>query len=158
MPRARKQPLYADEDDDSGGDTEIEETPKTSRLNHSKRRFTELQLDKDPSFVADSGRVPLKPVNMNDDEAEKRKRRKSAKVLYADNAEAGPSSEGIAGAVDGIAPAAVAKQKQAQLASVAETPVINVPFDVMSSNFEEWMKMATDNVRVLTLSQIIAKE
>lgn len=150
MPRPRKQAVYADEDDDSGGDTEIEETPKPSKMNHSKRRFSEIRVDKDPSFVADSGRVPLKSVNMNDDEAEKRKRRKSAKIVHPDNAEAGPSSEGIAAAVDGIAPAALAKQKQAQLASVAETPVINVPFDVMSSNFEEWMKMATDNVRVLT--------
>ncbi|KAF8141674.1 condensin complex subunit 2/barren [Boletus edulis] len=39
--------------------------------------------------------------------------------------------------------AALAKQKQ--LNSALPPPVINVPLDVMNSNFEEWMKMATDN-------------
>jgi condensin complex subunit 2 len=39
------------------------------------------------------------------------------------------------------------KSKSRLLTSAAPPPVINVPLDVMSSNFEEWMKMATDNVR-----------
>jgi condensin complex subunit 2 len=159
MARSTRQPipqqksLYAEEED-SEVDTEIEETPKGPRQNHSKRRFSELQLDKDASVVSDPGRVPLKSVNMNDDEAEKRKRRRSAKaarLFHSDNAEAGPSSEGIV-ATDSLAPSAIAKQKQAQLASVAPTPIVNVPFDVMSSNFEEWMKMATDNVRIIESS------
>ena len=36
--------------------------------------------------------------------------------------------------------------RQKQLSSLA-APEIDVPLDILSSNFEEWMKMATDNVR-----------
>jgi condensin complex subunit 2 len=148
MPRSTRtrqptaEPLYAD-DGDSGGDTDVEETPRPTKTNHSKRRFSEINVDKD--FSPDSTRKPLRAVNMNDDEAEKRRRRKSAKIAYPDNAEAGPSSDGAAAATDGVAPPSLTRQKT-QLASVAQTPIINVPRDVMSSNFEEWMKMATDNV------------
>jgi hypothetical protein len=35
--------------------------------------------------------------------------------------------------------------RQKQLNSLA-APEINVPLDIMSSNFEQWMKMATNNV------------
>jgi condensin complex subunit 2 len=83
-------------------------------------------------------------VNINDDAAEKRRRRKSTKITVVENAMAGPSSEGNMDA-DVTETSRTAKQKQ-QLTSVAPPPVINVPKDVMSSNFEEWMKMATDNV------------
>jgi len=100
-------------------------------------------MENDASFTLESGR-PCKVVNINDDAAEKRRRRKSTKITVVDSAMAGPSSDGN---MDSDAPEAsrTARQKQ-QLKSVAPPPVINVPKDVMSSNFEEWMKMATDNV------------
>lgn len=42
---------------------------------------------------------------------------------------------------------------QKQLPPVEEAPRIQVSFDpdVMNSNFEDWMKMATDNVSLTTL-------
>ena len=78
----------------------------------------------------------------NDDEAEKRQRRKSAKLLGQQSTvfdgltDPGP---GVNGLIPGVQPV--------QLNSVVPAaPIINVPRDVMNSNFEEWMKMATDNV------------
>ena len=73
----------------------------------------------------------------NDDEAEKRKRRKSAKLLgqqttmFDGLTDSGPGANVNTAQLNSIVPAA---------------PIINVPRDVMNSNFEEWMKMATDNV------------
>jgi condensin complex subunit 2 len=100
--------------------------------------------DGDTSFSTETGRMPLRSVNINDDAAERRKRRKSAKF---ENAQPGPSSEGLSQEQAPVDTPRAMRQKQ--LASVAPPPpVINVPLDVMSSNFEEWMKMATDNVRV----------
>jgi hypothetical protein len=29
---------------------------------------------------------------------------------------------------------------------IVETPIIDIPIDVRNSNYEEWMKMAMDNV------------
>lgn len=153
----------ASDDDDSdyaaavagggGGDTEPEQvdaTPRAARRNYSKRRISDFtgDTDADGSFGADhhGGRPALKAVNMNDDAAEKRRRRKSAKISLPnlkdedDAPELGPSS-------DGVAPDAPDPRRPLQpLQSVAQIPTINVPMDVMSSNFEEWMKMATDNV------------
>jgi condensin complex subunit 2 len=133
------QPHYADHDSDTDNE---QQTPKPRRQ-HLKKRLSEVyNPDNDHSFSSDPGRVPL---NINDDAAEKRRRRKSLKNLAMDNAQAGPSSEGNTGEQDADTSRTM-KQKQ-QLTSVAQPPVINVPLDVMSSNFEEWMKMATDNVR-----------
>ena len=80
----------------------------------------------------------------NDDEAEKRKRRKSAKLLGQQSTmfdgltDPGPAGNGLN-----------AGKQPVQLNSVTPAaPIINVPRDVMNSNFEEWMKMATDNVSV----------
>ena len=110
----------------------------------SKKRLSDVY---DASFSSDSGRLPLKSVNINDDAAEKRRRRKSAKVVPQENAEAGPSSEANAPNTEEDSRAvAQARQKQPVLA-VAPAPIVDVPLDVMSSKFEEWMKMATDNVR-----------
>ena len=41
-----------------------------------------------------------------------------------------------------------ARHSRAQL--IVETPTIDVPLDVRNSNYEEWMKMAMDNVSPLT--------
>jgi len=137
------QPLYADSDSDPDTDTA---TPKPHHRQHLKKRVSEAYIpENEASFPSESGgRVPLRPVNINDDAAEKRRRRKSTKITAVENAHAGPSSEGN-NDQDPADTSRTAKQKQ-QLTSVAPPPVINVPLDVMSSNFEEWMKMATDNV------------
>ncbi|KAI0350666.1 barren [Trametes cingulata] len=166
MPTTRPRPpatensrsSYADSDSD--GDTEREHTPKPAARTLSKKRLSERLYDPDAdgSFSLDGGnnpngaRAPLKSVNINDDVAEKRRRRKSAKVtvrLDDDNAEAGPSNSGSApdapdGTADGARTTALGRQKS-QLLNVPQAPVINVPMDVMTSNFDQWMKMATDN-------------
>ncbi|KAI0766563.1 barren [Trametes elegans] len=143
---------------DSGGETEREQTPRPQARAASKKRLSErYEPDGDGSFSLDSsngagGRAPLKSVNINDDVAEKRRRRKSAKVtvvLDEDNAEAGPSNSGTTGdgadnAADGSRATTLGRQKS-QLLNVPQAPVINVPMDVMTSNFDQWMKMATDN-------------
>ncbi|EKM50432.1 uncharacterized protein PHACADRAFT_200374 [Phanerochaete carnosa HHB-10118-sp] len=137
---ARSRPADAvpvDVDSDSQGDTENDEEPTPKPQRTSRKRVSEVF---DGSFTSESGRAPLKSVNINDDAAEKRRRRKSARpVIPLDDNEAGPSTEDTRAA-------AHARQTQ-QLLSVAEAPAIDVPLDVMNSNFEEWMKMATDNVR-----------
>ncbi|EGN96565.1 hypothetical protein SERLA73DRAFT_111171 [Serpula lacrymans var. lacrymans S7.3] len=148
--RSRSTKIQAENrDSDSGADTEPE-TPRPPRQASKRRiseRFSDIYgPDNDASFSSDPGRVPLKAVNINDDAAEKRRRRKSNKFVVPETAQAGPSSEGNNVEQDPAesSRAAQAKQKQ-QLTSVAPPPIINVPLDVMSSNFEEWMKMATDN-------------
>lgn len=137
---ARARPAAAapvDVDSDSAGDTDNDDqpTPKPQRT-MSRKRLSEAAPD--ASFTSDSGRAPTKSVNINDDAAEKRRRRKSARPIITDTGEAGPST-------DDPRAAATARQKQ-QLLSVEEAPAIDVPLDVMNQNFEEWMKMATDNV------------
>jgi condensin complex subunit 2 len=132
----------------SDGDTDIDtdgdhETPKRSRQ-HLKKRLSEIHHDH--GGPSDHGRSAARSVNKNDDAAEKRRRRKSNKLAVLENSQGGPSSEGGQNPEqDQPEGSWMAKQKQ-QLTSVAQTPVINVPLDIMSSNFEEWMKMATDNV------------
>ncbi|EIN06142.1 barren [Punctularia strigosozonata HHB-11173 SS5] len=83
---------------------------------------------------------------MNDDEAEKRRRRKSMKSMAlitddGDAPQAGPSNH--AQADGGGTPVAPAGRSLQRLRSVAQVPAINVSIDV--NNYEEWMKMATDN-------------
>ncbi|KAF8889366.1 condensin complex subunit 2/barren [Infundibulicybe gibba] len=125
------QPLYADESD---ADTE----PDTPKKQHTRKRLSEPFIpDNDGSFTGEPGRRATKAVNINDDAAEKRRRRKSAKITVVENAYEEPADQDMA---EG---SRSAKQKQ-QLNTVPPPP-INVPLDVMSSNFEEWMKMATDN-------------
>ena len=140
-----QKPQASLQESDSDADTE-QETPKATKAHGLRRRLSEVQ-DKSYSADAPTGRPPLKAVNINDDAAEKRRRRKSAKPLTSENAEAGPSSEGMIDmGQSGVGESSRTGQaRQKQLASVVETPMINVPLDVMSSNFEEWMKMAMDN-------------
>ncbi|KAF8972668.1 condensin complex subunit 2/barren [Flammula alnicola] len=133
------QPLYADDTDNESE----HETPKPHK-SHLKKRLSEVyHPDNDGSFNSETGRVPLRTVNINDDAAEKRRRRKSTKINVVENALAGPSSEGMHDQPEAAEHSRGTKQKQ-QLHTVAP-PIINVSMDVMSSNFEEWMKMATDN-------------
>ncbi|TFK25577.1 barren [Coprinopsis marcescibilis] len=131
---------YADESDAE----EDQDAPVRQRSGLRKRLSEAYPPDADGSFISESAgpRVPLKNVNMNDDEAEKRRRRKSAKVVL-DGPVAGPSSEGTQDAgADSSRSAAKGKQP---LNSVVPQQAVKPSMDVMSSNFEEWMKMATDN-------------
>ena len=83
---------------------------------------------------------------MNDDAAEKRKRRQSARIAPLEQEpEAGPSNDPRTEERDTARAAALAKQKS-QLITVDQAPVPTVSLDVMNANYEEWMKMATDNV------------
>ncbi|KAJ3732026.1 condensin complex subunit 2/barren [Lentinula guzmanii] len=133
----RSQPLY----DDSDPDTEPD-TPKPQRNGTRKRLSEAYNPDHDFSFASDSGvRAHKSSVDINDDAAEKRKRRKSTKIAVAENAHAGPSSEGN----DEADTSRSIKQKQ-QLTTVAPlVPPEKESLDIMSSKFEEWMKLTTDN-------------
>jgi condensin complex subunit 2 len=137
-PRSRHVDDAPTDIESDSGETEYDDepTPKPQR----KKRVSEAAFD--ASLTSDPGRLQAqRSININDDAAEKRRRRKSARTIVPDeDNEAGPSTEDTRAA-------AHARQKQ-QLLSVAEAPAIDVPLDVMNSNFEEWMKMATDNVRL----------
>ncbi|KAH9479636.1 Condensin complex subunit 2 [Psilocybe cubensis] len=133
------QPNYADTTDE---DSE-QETPRPHKSLLKKRLSEVYHPDNDGASGSDqSNRPPLRAVNINDDAAEKRRRRKSTKHAVIDSSVlAGPSSETMQ-TQEVPEPARGGKQKTLQ----SITPLsINVDMDVMSSNFEEWMKMATDN-------------
>lgn len=174
-----KASTYA-ESDNSGGDTETEEqewndnstnragkasTSRTSGKAPSKRSIRTDVGDKEntadgyaPNGAGPSGSGGKTTKNLkrqetagrfNDDEAEKRKRRKSAKLL-------GQQSTVFDGLTDlgPVVNGPTAGKQPVQLNSVVPAaPIINVPRDVMNSNFEEWMKMATDNVSIHILSR-----
>jgi condensin complex subunit 2 len=138
--------LYAD---GSSSESDNEQTPRQRGKSHANRkRISEIQ---DRSFTEDvnPGRVPLKAVNINDDSAEKRRRRKSAKNHAIDNPEAGPSNSGPQDDTEDAVAHAHSRHKQALKSNIVETPTIDVPLDIRNSNYEEWMKMAMDNVRPL---------
>ncbi|TRM65285.1 condensin complex subunit 2/barren [Schizophyllum amplum] len=126
-------PLY---DDDSESGSERQATPKPRKSN-AKRRMSEYHPPDGDSSLNDS-RAALKESSMQDDAAERRRRRKSTKinVLPADDEE----DEGRQQAESSRAP-----RQQRPLRSVPAPTTLNVPLDVMNSNFEQWMKMATDN-------------
>lgn len=145
MPSTRRPRGQQDSQSLYEGDTDIDSGQETPRPQRSKKRLSEAQApDNDASFTLESGRPPLrtKSVNINDDAAEKRKRRKSTKLTVIDTAL--PGSENMTSDADHGEPSRAGKQKQ--LNTVAPPQISDVPFDVMNSNFEEWMKMATDNV------------
>jgi hypothetical protein len=167
-----KAPTYA-ESDDSDGDTETEEqdwnehsangagkasSSRPKGKAPSKRTIRTDHGDKEnaadgyaPNGAGPSGSGGKTAVGLkrqetvgkfNDDEAEKRKRRKSAKLLgqqttmFDGLTDPGPGANGLN----------TGKQPVQLNSVVPAAPIINVPRDVMNSNFEEWMKMATDNV------------
>ncbi|KAG6890973.1 hypothetical protein C0992_011732 [Termitomyces sp. T32_za158] len=145
MPPARRAQFQEDAhlfDDDTDSDNE-QDTPKRHKQGLKKRLSEAYLPEHDSHLTSDAGRSTHRSVNINDDAAEKRRRRKSAKIAVIENTLTGSSSEAHADQ-DGPESSRTTKQKQ-QLNSVAAPPIINVSKDVMSSNFEEWMKMATDN-------------
>ncbi|KAF8196737.1 condensin complex subunit 2/barren [Mycena galopus ATCC 62051] len=127
----RSQPLYADD-----SDPDEQDTPRPARI--TKKRLSDVH---DVSFADSPPRQPLKSRNINDDTAEKRRRRKSTKITIIENAQAGPSNEPS----NDPETSRTARQKQ-PLNSVA-APVVEprANLEILSSNFDEWMKMATDN-------------
>jgi len=74
-----------------------------------------------------------------DDQAEKRKRRRSTRVSFAGQ----PEDESMG---DSLRTARLSTGNSLRINSVAPAPAPAISMDVMNSNFEEWMKMATDNV------------
>ncbi|KAJ7133030.1 condensin complex subunit 2-domain-containing protein [Mycena filopes] len=114
------QPLYASDSE------EEQETPRPPRI---KKRLSDVH---DVSFADSPPRQPLKSRNINDDTAEKRRRRKSTKITILDNAQAGPSNE----------PANDPRRPRHLPQAEAAPQLSGSP---PSSNFDEWMKMATDN-------------
>ncbi len=136
--------LYAD---GSSTESDNEQTPRQRGKSHSNRKRISETHDRSYTEDPNPGRVPLKAVNINDDSAEKRRRRKSAKNHPVDNSEAGPSNSGRQDDTEDGGAYAHSRHKQALKSIIVETPTIDVPLDVQNSNYEEWMKMAMDNVR-----------
>ncbi|KAJ7493441.1 condensin complex subunit 2/barren [Mycena galericulata] len=128
------QPLYADDSDQEGE----QETPRPRRP--AKKRLSDAH---DVSFADSPPRQPLQSRNINDDTAEKRRRRKSTKITIIENAQAGPSNDPSSDR-DPAETSRTARQKQ-PLNSVAAPVVEQRTLEILSSNFDEWMKMATDN-------------
>jgi len=140
MPPSRRAPSPNGDTTDSDFE---EQTPRNQKL---KKRLSEVIRPEDNSGGAGGGkaRLPLRSVNINDDAAEKRRRRKSTKINVIESALAVPPND--VGPQETDQQQAAGKQKQ-QLNTVAP-PVINVQLDINNAKFEEWMKMATDNVRL----------
>ncbi|KAF8517976.1 condensin complex subunit 2/barren [Hysterangium stoloniferum] len=136
--RPRKNNTYAADTLDSEP-SEAEDTPRPKKgKSVKKKRISDAFVPLNDN--SDDPRTPLKSVDINDDLAEKRRRRKSSKL-------AGLSMDDAASAAVRVEAEATPRRNAGanQLDVVEEAPLIKVPLDVMSSNFEEWMKMATDN-------------
>lgn len=124
----------------------------------------------DDSNASASARPSIRKSNSGfievDDRAEKLKRRKSARVSFAgqpeddDTVENGPiagnDSQGdvsgrelnrSTGSRPSMRTARLSHGGSLRINAVAPAPAPAISMDVMNSNFEEWMKMATDNVR-----------
>lgn len=132
-------PVYRDDTDNESD----QETPRPQKGSLKKRLSEVYHPDNDNS---ETSRPPLRAVNINDDAAEKRRRRKSTKIHVIENSLPGPSSEG--GLEQPPEPPRGAKQKPLQSVTPLEG---QVRLEILSSNFEEWMKLATDNVRWIDL-------
>ncbi|KAH8832311.1 barren [Flagelloscypha sp. PMI_526] len=119
MPRRApdSQPLYAD---DSSTDEESQPVVKSPSRRGLKKRVSEVYRD--------PGAAP----KVNDDAAEKRRRRKSTKTLNVVN---GDENE--------TAARGARMQRQEKLKTVAQETQGNI--QVQQDTYEEWMKLATDN-------------
>ncbi|GJJ11235.1 hypothetical protein Clacol_005467 [Clathrus columnatus] len=181
LARARTKVVYASSSSSEEEHSDAGDTPKPNKKQKQsanltkstkKKRISDAVVPLNNSFsgnvntpVNDS-RTPLRTVSLNDindDIAEKRRRRKSTKII------AQPSFEDVDSAMRSVAPGneddattipASSQQTRGStntvrarpsmtnvipLTTVEEAPFMKVPLDVMSSNFEEWMKLATDN-------------
>ncbi|KAG8756037.1 hypothetical protein FRC14_003419 [Serendipita sp. 396] len=153
MPRAArttKKRISSSSEEES---TDVETTPKQKKttVNNArlKRRVSGFQLDE-----ADDGEQSIPLKSFNEELAEKRslKRRKSSRMTMAFDPDAGsqenqePEQDAYGSAEAPNPPKKSALARANQLKSVvAPGPMVPVPLEIMTSNFEEWMKMATDN-------------
>ena len=134
--------------DSESESSDPEDTPKPKKTQQpaKKVRLSDFVVAENGSVVAgDDAHTPFKPMNINDDAAEKRRRRESTKRVRPSLEDVDAtmrSSDGIDG---GGTPRPGVWARANQLDAVEDAPIIQVPLGVMSSNFEEWMKMATDN-------------
>ncbi|KAL0570802.1 hypothetical protein V5O48_011153 [Marasmius crinis-equi] len=126
-PQSQSQPLY----DDDGSGTEPD-TPKPRRTGKTvRKRISEAyNPDQDGSFAEDNSGV-------NDDAAEKRRRRKSTRMTVP--AKSAEGEEGGAGTSR-----ANANKKLLDLPAVAPV-VFNKDAAGMHLEYEQWMKIATEN-------------
>jgi condensin complex subunit 2 len=160
---ARKPAANASYSGASETESEPEVTPRPrQKAGKLKRRVSQYNPQDDESQQfnnpGDSFRIPLKPIN--DELAEKRnlKRRKSRMSMgigleggsfMADDEDAPEAPQDINGdAETQRTPKKTALARANQLKSVTAPAPIAAPIEILSSNFEEWMKMATDNVWV----------
>jgi condensin complex subunit 2 len=104
---------------------------------------------------------------MNDDAAEKASRRKSAhfgdlgvsrKEADAEKSTGGGQGKRVASSTmavqNGLNSSTTGRDKvRKRLSAVGAGAPAPVALEVNSTKFEEWMKLATDNVRIETLSQ-----
>ncbi|KAF8705174.1 Condensin complex subunit 2, partial [Rhizoctonia solani] len=134
-----------EDDDYENGAEESSSRPK--ELAKNKRRVSMLKETEGHSrsksnFTMKS--MDSTDLMANDDRSEKRRRRQSrtAAALIAEEEGDGGSSSGVNGP---RTPKKTAVARANMLNAVDHTPLPAVSLDVMTSNFEEWMKMATDN-------------
>ena len=143
---------YAGDSDSESSDPEDTPKPKKTQRPAKKKRLSDFVVADNGSVAAgDDAHTPFKPVNINDDAAEKRRRRKSTKRVRPSLEDVDATMRSSDGTDGGGTPRPGARARANQLNAVEDAPIIKVPLDVMSSNFEEWMKMATDNVSDPTL-------
>lgn len=158
MPR-RKADSDTEMEDGDEYEENVNELPTKSgkgrALAKNKRRVSMLKDLEGPSASGASGMGSVNSVDSsdltaNDDITEKRRRRQSTRPAVTfpdeDGDGAGPSSSGAANGSGPRTPKKSAVARANMLNAVDHTPLPAVSLDVMTSNFEEWMKMATDNV------------
>ncbi|CAE6402264.1 unnamed protein product [Rhizoctonia solani] len=138
--RASSDTEMEDDEYDEGAGT----SSKMKDLGKNKRRVSMLREAEGSSR---SKSITMKSMDSsglaeNDDLSEKRRRRQSraAAALIAEEEADGGSSSGAP-----RTPKKTAVARANMLNAVDHTPLPAVSMDVMTSNFEEWMKMATDN-------------
>jgi condensin complex subunit 2 len=138
-----------EDDDEYGGGVE-ESSSRPKDLGRNKRRVSMLKETEGHSKSKSSfsmRSMDSTDLTANDDLSEKRRRRQSrvtAALIAEEEGDGGPSSGANANGPRTPKKTAVARANM--LNAVDHTPLPAVSLDVMTSNFEEWMKMATDNV------------
>ncbi|KAJ1306772.1 hypothetical protein OPQ81_007758 [Rhizoctonia solani] len=133
------------DDNEEYGEGVEESSSKPKDLGKNKRRVSMLRETEGHSRSKNvMMRSDSNDLTANDDLSEKRRRRQSrvAAALIAEEEGDGGSSSGVNGP---RTPKKTAVARANMLNAVDRTPLPAVSLDVMTSNFEEWMKMATDN-------------
>ncbi|KAG8703105.1 hypothetical protein FRC08_003077 [Ceratobasidium sp. 394] len=115
----------------------------TAPSNKNKRRVSVLK-DTEAASRSEAS-ADSSDLTANDDFSEKRRRRQSA-ARPAVSVPVEEDGDGPSGSGGGSrTPKKTAVARANRLDAIDVTPLPAVSMDVMASNFEEWMKMATDN-------------